>query len=438
MKSSTLNVVAGAAVLAALTAARTAPVDAPARRRGVLVARADAGNAPQVLAELQRAFAEFKDANEKALKGKADALDAEKLEKTNAAMTELQAELDKINLRLAAADSGGGPALTAERVEHRKAFRNFFCNGVDAGLGDLQVKAGLTSQSKPDGGYLVPTEMETTINRVLGTSSVMRQLANVRAIGTSEYTALVNMGGAGSGWVGEEDARTETDTPKLREILLSVCEMYAEPYATQVMLDDAFIDVEAWLADEVQTAFTDQEGAAFISGTGGKRPRGLLDYDTVENDSYAWGKIGYKVTGGAAGFAATNPADALIDLYYALKSGYRANASWLTSDKVMGSIRKMKDGQGNYLWAPPASAGAVPTILEKPVYTDDNMPALSAGALPIAFGDYKRAYLILDRVGIRLLRNPYKVNGKVAFYTTKRVGGGLVNFEAVKLLKCST
>lgn len=422
--------------VAALSAGRAEAVVTPQRRRGILSARADAGNAPKLLAELQGAFAAFKDANEKALAGKADILDAEKLTRTEAAMTELQAELDKINMRLSA--GSGDEGVSAERKEHRQAFADWFRRGAAAeALEGLAVKAGLTTQSQPDGGYVVPREMETTINRVLGTSSVMRSLANVRSIGTSEYTALVNMGGAGAGWVGEEDDRTETGTPTLREILLTVCEMYAEPYATQIMLDDAFMDIEAWLGDEVETSFTEQEGAAFISGTGGKRPRGILNYDTVDNGSYAWGKVGFVKTGAAAAFAASSPADALIDLYYSLKSGYRSGASFLTSDLVMGTIRKMKDGDGNYLWAPPTGTAETATILQKPVYTDDNMDALGAGKFPVAFGDYRRAYLILDRVGIRVLRNPYKKNGKVAFYTTKRVGGGLVNFEALKLLKCA-
>jgi len=198
------------------------------------------------------------------------------------------------------------------------------------------------------------------------------------------------------------------------------------------------MDLAAWLASEVGITFAEQEGAAFISGNGVRRPRGLLTYPTVANASYDWGSIGYVVTGAAAAFATSNPADAMIDLYYALKAGYRNGATWLTSDAVMATIRKFKDGQGNYLWAPPTGVDMPATILGKPVATDDNMPALGANAFPVAFGDFRRAYLILDRVGIRVLRDPYTSKPNVKFYTTKRVGGGLANFEAVKLLKCST
>jgi HK97 family phage major capsid protein len=193
----------------------------------------------------------------------------------------------------------------------------------------------------------------------------------------------------------------------------------------------------------VSIEFAEQEGAAFVSGDGVSKPRGILGYPTVLNDNYAWGKLGFVKTGAAADFVLTDPAtdvssaDCLVDLYYALKAGYRNGATWLTSDKVMGRIRKMKDGNGNYLWAPPAAKAEVPTILEKPVVTDDNMPALGANKFPVAFGNFQRGYLIVDRQGVRVLRDPYTAKPNVLFYTTKRVGGGVQNFEAIKLLKCS-
>jgi HK97 family phage major capsid protein len=412
----------------------TAHVSNRALARGVVAVRADASDPNKILAELKASFETFKAENDKKLK---DVVHTEKVDRINEDLGKMQAALDAMAAQRAAESLGAGDA-SPERKEYRAAFHRFFRDGTVGNLGDLAIKAALTTQSKPDGGYVVPTEMEGTIDRVLGTVSALRGLSTVRSIGTKSYTKLVNMGGAGSGWVGEEDSRTETGTPTLRELEFNVMEIYAEPYATQTVLDDAMIDIEAWLADEVAIEFAEKEGAAFISGNGVKRPRGLLTYDTVANASYAWGKLGFIVTGGATGFAGTNPGDAFIDAYYALKNGYRANATWLTSDAVMGPIRKFKDGQGNYLWAPPASAEAPSTIMGKPVVTDDNMDALGADKFPVAFGDFRRGYLVLDRAGIRVLRNPYKVNGKVAFYTTKRVGGGVQNFEAIKLLKCST
>lgn len=407
--------------------------------RGITSARAD-GDANAILANLKKAFEDFKAENDLKLKAKADVITDEKVERINAAVGTLQAELDAANVRIAAMNlnGNGGTAPNPHAAAHKSAFEDWFRRGQSANLSELEVKAALTTQSKPDGGFVVPTEMEATIDRVLGTVSALRGLSTVRPISTGTYTKNVNMGGSNSGWVGEEEARTETATPTLRELEFNVMEIYAEPYATQSVLDDAMINVEGWLADEVAIDFAEKEGAAFITGNGVKRPRGLLTYPTVANSSYAWGSIGFVNTGAAAAFAATNPGDAFVDAYYALKAGYRANATWLTSDAVMGSIRKFKDGQGNYIWAPAAAAGEVPTILGKPVVTDDNMPALGANAFPVAFGDFRRGYLVLDRQGIRVLRNPYKVNGKVAFYTTKRVTGGVQNFEAIKLLRCST
>jgi HK97 family phage major capsid protein len=256
-------------------------------------------------------------------------------------------------------------------------------------------------------------------------------------VGTDEYAKLVSLGGAQSGWVGEEAARPETGTPTLSKILITSGEIYANPMATQRSLDDAAFDAEAWLAEEVSIEFAEKEGAAFWNGNGLNKPKGVRNYTAVANASYSWGKVGFVVTGAAAAFASSNPADAIIDLHYSLRAGYRNGATFLTSDAVLGTVRKFKDGQGNYLWAPP-TADAPASILGKPVVTDDNVDALGANNFPMAFGNFQRGYLITDRVGIRVLRDPYTNKPNVGFYTTKRVGGGIVNFEAIKLLRCST
>lgn len=428
-----------APIAVAMFAAPAAPF------RGIQRVRADANDDPvKVFNELRRTVEAFKAENEAALndlrKKVEDPLQAEKVDRINADITRHTAALDEINAAIAALKlgGGGGGAPNADVQAHAQAFGGYFRRGADAGLRDLEVKAGLTSQSNPDGGFLVPTQMEATIDRVLGTVSALRSAARVISISTGSYTKDVNMGGAGAGWVGEEDTRTETATPTLKSLEFPVMELYAEPYATQTILDDARIDIEGWLADEVSITFAEMEGAGFISGNGVKKPRGLLSYDKVANASYAWGKTGYIASGHASAFATSAPADALVDLFHALKAGYRNNASWLMSDVTVGALRKMKDGQGNYLWAPPTTPEAPSTILGKRVITDDNMPSVAADTFPIAFGDFQRGYLVIDRVGIRVLRNPYKVNGKVAFYTTKRVGGGIQNFEAIKLLKIAT
>lgn len=414
------------------------------RGRGILAVRAETGSATKILAELQKTFEDFKVERDKELAdikaGMADVVQTEKVDRINAEITTLQKALDETNAMLAAVKVGGvGGTTDPDKTEHAQAFDRFFRRGVDAGLRDLEVKAKLTTQSDPDGGYLVPEETEAGIDRVLGTVSTIRSLARTISISTNTYKKLVNMGGATSGWVGEEQDRPGTATPTLREIAINTGEIYAMPGATQTSLDDARIDLAAWLADEVSIEFAEQEGAAFAHGDGINKPRGILSYDKVANASYAWGKLGFVVSGKAGGFAdastTVSPADCLIDLYYALKSGYRNGASWLMSDATMNTVRKFKDAEGAYIWAPPSGAAEVATILGKPVYTDDNMPAVAASEFPIAFGDFSRSYLIVDRIGIRVLRDPFTSKPNVLFYTTKRVGGGIVNFEALKLLK---
>lgn len=418
------------------------------RARGIIGVRADARSATEILTELQQTFAAFKeerDAELKGIKAKfADVVQTEKVDRINNEITALTNSLNEVNQVLAAMKAGGGAGAQPDpiKAEHAKAFDRYFRKGVESNLAELQVKAALTTQSDPDGGYLVPTEMSQTIDRILGTTSVMRQLATVMPIGTNEYKKLVNMGGAASGWVGEEQARPETNTPKLRELIFSVMEIYANPATTRTMLDDGIVDIGAWLGSEVDTTFAEQEGAAFVSGDGVKRPRGILAYPIVANSSYSWGNVGYVPSGAAADFIATttsaNPADCLIDLLYALKQGYRNNASFLMSDLTMARVRKFKDADGNYIWAAPTATEQVATILQKPVYNDDNMQAIGANSYPIACGDFQRGYLIIDRQGIRVLRDEFTNKPYVHFYTTKRVGGGIQNFEAIKLLKMAT
>lgn len=398
--------------------------------------RAEADNPVAMIAQINAAVEAMRAKHEEAIKGRLTQ------EEANALIEPINAEIDRLSAALTAAQLGGGAGdgLTPAARQHSQTFNTWFRRGdraIDADMRALEVQAGLTTQSDPDGGYLVPVDMEQGIDRVMGAVSVFRQLARVVQISGDTYKKLVSMGGAGAGWVGEEDTRSETGTPTLREIAINTGELYANPATTQTLLDDARVDIAAWLADEVSIEFAEQESEAFITGSGIKKPRGLLNYDTVANASYAWGKIGFIKTGAAAAFATSNPADALIDLYYALKQGYRNGAAFLTSDPVMGEMRKWKDGEGNYLWTPPSATAEVATILGKPVYTDDFMDALGANKFPVAFGDFKRGYTIADRMGVRILRDPFTNKPFVHFYTTKRVGGGITNFEAIKLLKCA-
>ena len=409
--------------------------------RGIQSVRADASDPNAVLGELKQAWHDFKTENDRQLteikKGINDPLQAAKIENINAALTEMQTNLNDLAIKAAGFEMAGGTKVDKDVAAHAKAFNQWFRKGTEAGLRDLEVAARLTTQSDPDGGFVVPSEMEAGIDRVLGTLSAMRSLATVRSIGAPTYKKLVNQGGSTSGWVGENSARPETGTSKLVGLEFPVMELYAQPAATQTMLDDASMSIENWLADEVSIEFAEQEGSAFVNGDGIAKPRGILGYDMVANSAYAWGKVGFIKTGAASDFATTAPADVLIDLIHSLKRGYRQNGAFLLNDLTLAEIRKFKDGQGNYLWQPSLQVGAPSTLLGYRAETDDNMPDVGAGAFPILFGDFKRAYLIVDRVGIRVLRDPFTSKPNVLFYTTKRVGGGIQNFEAIKALKVS-
>lgn len=396
--------------------------------------------------EFGSAFAEFKTENDKRIdqieaNGKADPLLAEKVERINAAVGELGKEktrLDQIEAAMNRGDLGGGGGASVEEkalAEHSQSFNAYFRKGADAGLRELSVNAGLTTQVDEDGGYTVTPEIDTEITRELGVLSAMRGLARVRTIGTDTFKRYHNVGGATSGWVGEEEARSETDTPKLKELAFTAMELYAMPSTTQRMLDDSNLNVPAWLADEVGIVFAEQEASAFILGNDPKKPRGLLSYDAIANGSETFGQLGFVASGAAGGFAASNPSDKLIDLVHSLKAGYRGNASFLMNDLTLAEIRKFKDSNGNYIWSPGLVSGAPDMLLGKSIAIDDNMPDIAANSLSIAFGDFNRGYLIVDRMGVRVLRDDITSKGFVKFYTTKRVGGGLNDSNAIKLMK---
>ncbi len=212
-------------------------------------------------------------------------------------------------------------------------------------------------------------------------------------------------------------------------------ELYAMPAATQSLLDDSVVDIEQWIADEVQIAFAEQEGAAFVNGDGVNKPKGFLSYTTIADSSWTWGNVGYVATGVSGAFPAANPSDVLFNLIYALRAGYRQNAKWVMGRRTQSLVRQFKTTTGEYIWAPPESAEGLATLINFPIVEAEDMPDPGANSLSIAFGDFERGYLVVDRVGIRVLRDPYSAKPYVLFYTTKRVGGGVQDFEAIKLLK---
>ena len=244
--------------------------------------------------------------------------------------------------------------------------------------------------------------------------------------------------GPATGWVAETATRPETNSPTLAELTFPTTELYAMPSATQALLDDSAVNIDEWLAEEIGIAFTQQEGTAFVSGDGTNKPKGFLGYTKVANGSWSWGNIGYVATGTDAAFDASNPSDDLLSFIYALKSEYRANAHWVMNRAVQAEIRKFKDADGNYLWQPGERADLAPTLMNYPIAESEDMPNISSGSFSIAFGDFLRGYLVVDRAGIRVLRDPYSAKPYVLFYTTKRVGGGVQDFDAIKLLKFGT
>jgi HK97 family phage major capsid protein len=356
----------------------------------------------------------------------------DKVNRINQALDEQKKAIDEIALAAQRPILASTPA--GDTREHKSAFERYVRKGDVSGLDRFEVKA-LSTQSDPDGGYLVPRETEQAIDRVLAKASPIRAIATVRNIGAASYRKPVTATGAESGWVGESATRAETTAPQLSVIEFPTMELYAMPSATQALLDDAHVNVEEWLASEVQIVFAEQEGDAFINGDGVNKPRGLLTYTTVADASWSWGNIGYVASGASGAFAASDPSDALLDLAYAPKQGYRAGAHWVMNRKTEAAIRKLKDGQGNYIWAPGAAAGDPATLFGYPVAEAEDMPDIAANSLSIAFGDFARGYLVVDRVGVRVLRDPYSAKPFVLFYTTKRVGGGVQNFEAIKLMK---
>lgn len=398
----------------------------------------------ETIQALGKAFDAFKAENDARLKeiekkGAADPLLTEKVDKINADIAQISAlkkQLETLETAVAQGQFPGGGKNELDRVkaQHKDAFATFFRKGAEGGLRDLEVQAGLSTLSDPDGGFLVPEDYEQAIDRVALSVSAMRRLATVRTIGTDTYKKLVNQGGASAGWVGEKGARAETNTPTLVEIAINAKEVYAMPAATQTLLDDARVDIAGWLADEVSIEFSEQESDAFINGNGVEKPKGIAAYTMVANASYTWGKVGYITSGNAS---LVNDLDKLIDLQHALKPVYRNGAAWLMNDSTLATIRKMKDGDGHYIWVPGLKDGAPDTLLGKPVEIDDNVDDIGASKYPIFFANFKRAYLIIDRQGVRVLRDPYTSKPYVLFYTTKRVGGGIVMYEAIKALKVS-
>ena len=382
------------------------------------------------LGEFLNAFEAFKAANDERLdqlekRYSADVVTVEKVDRINRALDDLTLKMKRPQL------SG---AEKPQPTEHKRAFDSYVRKGESTGLFELEAKA-MSVGSNPDGGYLVPAETEAEIGRLLSNASPLRGISDVRQVSASVYKKPFAITGAASGWVGETAVRPETASATLAELQFPTMELYAMPAATQALLDDSVVNLDQWISREVQTVFAEQESLAFVTGNGTNRPRGFTDYPKVADASWSWGNMGYLATGVAGGFAAANPSDKLIDLAYALKAGYRGNATWVMNRKTQGVIRKFKDGQGNYIWQPAATADGKASLMNYPVTESEHLVDIATDSFALALGDFRQGYLVVDRVGVRILRDPYSSKPYVLFYTTKRVGGGVQNFEAIKLMK---
>lgn len=396
-------------------------------RAVTMMPRADLSDPKAAIAALNQAFEEFKAAHDQKLKAKVDdAVLNDKIGKIDASLSNFQGVVDGLNAKIAAAAAGGSVIgdLPAD-PEYVKAFKAHMRKG--------DVQAAMTKGSDADGGYLAPVEWDRTITGKLKVISPIRAHARVITITTAGFKKLFTDRAVGSGWVGETASRPATSTPQLAQLDFSPGEIYANPAIAQQTLDDAASDLEQWLADEVDTEFARQEGIAFISGDGANKPFGILTYVTgaAQAAKHPWGAIQTV----ASGHASQVTADGFIDLFYSLPNELRGNAKLFVNRMTMSATRKLKDGSGSYLWQPSYSEGQPSTIGGEPVVEVPDLPNIAANNIVALYGDMAKTYLVVDRVGIRVLRDPFTNKPFVHFYTTKRVGGGVHDPEPMRALK---
>lgn len=319
---------------------------------------------------------------------------------------------------------------------HQKAFATYLRSGDDGGLRGLSHETkGLSTTVAADGGYLVDPQTAAEIVGVLHSAASIRAVANLVTIEANAFDVLVDHTEPGAGWATETGARTETDAPQIDRISIPLHELSALPKASQRLLDDSAFDVEGWLASRIADKFNRAEAQAFIAGDGTDKPRGFLTYPMVDDGAYGWGSVGYVPSGADGDFSAVDPADAIVDLVYALGARYRANATFVMNSKTAGAVRKMKDADGRFLWSDGLAAGEPARLMGYPVLMAEDMPDIASGAFAIAFGDFRAGYTVAERPDLRILRDPFSAKPHVLFYATKRIGGDVSDFAAIKLLK---
>jgi len=393
--------------------------------------RADATDPKALFEQLNAAVKEMREANDTALKSKVDdTVLNEKVDRINSDITRIEEALDKALAAAAAANLDGEKPV--RDPEYTDQFNAYFRRGISSERLE-NVKAAAT-KTDGEGGYLAPIEWDRTVTGRLKQVSPIRQYADTITISGAGFSKVFSDRNVGSGWVGETAARPATTTPALSQLAWTLGEIYANPAASQGLIDDAEFNIEQWLANEVETEFARQEGIAFLSGDGANKPHGILTYVTggAQAARHPWGAIEVVNSGNAS---AIPNGDAFLTLIYSLPEEYEGNARLFMNRTTAGGVRKLKDGQGNYLWQPAFTAGEPATIAGVPVVHIPGMPAVGANAIAALYGDMRETYLVVDRIGIRVLRDPYTNKPFVHFYTTKRVGGGVKNPDAMKALK---
>ncbi len=386
-----------------------------------------------VLDELNRAFESFKQANDERLeemekRQTADVVTTQKVNRLEQTISSLSQDLNRP--RLSQKFEG-----TSEKGHQTAAFGAYLKTGDASAMHALEQRA-FNVTSKPDGGYLVPQSLDKNISTVMESVSVLRKFASVVHISSgTTYRKLHQNGHMGAAWVSETSDRDMTDTAQFNELTIPVHELHACPAATSVLINDAAIDIEDWFFKAINMTFGAKESEAFILGNTGNSPKGILSYDEEVNGTGTWNKLSVIKSGNATGLPASNPENKLIDLVYHLGTHYRQKAHWLMNQSTMAALRKLRTSDKSYIWSPPSAHDQLPSVLGFPVLEDANMPDIQAGKVPILFGDFKSAYVIVDNMGTQVLRDPYSKKPYVLFYTVRRIGGGIQDFAALRGLK---
>jgi len=389
----------------------------------------------QVLEAQAQAWEQFKSANDQRL---AAIEQRQSSSEYDAKLAKINADLEKLNesqKAIAAAQTRSEHSAESVSDEHRKAFRLFMRKGDAAGLEGIK---GARVSDDTTGGYLVPQAVVGPIVQRIFDTSPVRQVARIQAITGNAIEGAVDYGQLSVSWLDEVTASSDPTTPSLKKYRIEVNNQRSSPRISPVLLEDAAVDIEAWIGEKIARDFALSENTAFVAGSGVAQPRGFTTYTTAAtaDSSRTWGQLEHVATGTSGGFGTNaNGVDKMTELAYKVKAGYRANAVWMMSKATLATARTLKTSDGNYIWQPNAQAGTPASLLGYPVVEAEDMPALGANSLSVAFGDFRAGYMIVDRIGLSVLRDPYSNNPYVTFHAVRRVGGGVVDFDAIKFLK---